>query len=89
MGNSKERIVDQNPNRMLLFTASSPVVPSYDVEVDAHLTSAPQAQATGRRPHQINAPETVLAGDSTGRWCSRGPGPSHLIAVVSLRAPSP
>ena len=62
VGNSKERIVDAAPNRLLLFTASSPVVPSYYVEVDAHLTSAPRPSPGV--VHVINAPETVLAGDS-------------------------
>ena len=61
VGNSKERIVDPAPNKLLLFTASSPVVPSYYVEVDAHLNTAPRPSAGVA--HQINAPELVLAGD--------------------------
>jgi len=61
IGNSKERIVDRAPNQLLLFTASSPVIPSYYVEVDAHLTSAPRPGPAVAR--QINAPELVLAGD--------------------------
>jgi len=61
VGNSKERIVDPAPNKLLLFTASSPVIPSYYVEVDAHLTTAPRPSAGVA--HQINAPELVLAGD--------------------------
>jgi sortase A len=61
VGNSKERIVDSAPNRLLLFTASSPVVPSYYVEVDAHLTTAPRPSPGV--VHEINAPETLLAGD--------------------------
>jgi sortase A len=61
VGNSKERIVDHAPNQLLLFTASSPVVPSYYVEVDAHLTTAPRPSPGVA--HEINAPETLLAGD--------------------------
>jgi sortase A len=61
VGNSKERIVDSAPNRLLLFTASSPVIPSYYVEVDAHLTTAPRPSPGV--VHEINAPEQVLAGD--------------------------
>jgi sortase A len=61
VGNSKERIVDPAPNKLLLFTASSPVIPSYYVEVDAHLNTAPRPSAGVA--HQINAPELVLAGD--------------------------
>jgi sortase A len=62
VGNSKERIVDSAPNRLLLFTASSPVVPSYYVEVDAHLTTAPRPSPGV--VHQINGSELVLAGDT-------------------------
>jgi sortase A len=62
VGNSKVRIVDQAPNQLLLFTASSPVVPSYYVEVDAHLVSAPKPSPGV--VHEINAPEVVLAGDA-------------------------
>ena len=62
VANSKVHIVDQNPNRLLLFTASSPVVPSYYVVIDAHLTSAPKPSPGV--VHQINGPELVLAGDS-------------------------
>jgi sortase A len=61
VANSKVRIVDQNPNRLLLFTASSPVVPSYYVEIDAHLTTAPKPSPGV--VHEINAQELVLAGD--------------------------
>jgi sortase A len=62
VGNSKERIVDHAPNQLLLFTASSPVVPSYYVEVDAHLTTAPRPSPGV--VSQIDAPETLLAGDN-------------------------
>jgi sortase A len=61
VGNSKERIVDPAPNKLLLFTASSPVVPSYYVEVDAHLNTAPRPSLGVA--HEINGPELVLAGD--------------------------
>jgi sortase A len=61
VGNSKERIVDHAPNQLLLFTASSPVVPSYYIEVDAHLTTAPRPSPGV--VSEINAPETLLAGD--------------------------
>jgi sortase A len=62
VGNSKERIVDTTPNRLLLFTASSPVIPSYYVEVDAHLATAPRPSPGV--VSQITYPETVLAGDT-------------------------
>ena len=62
VGDSSERIVDAAPNRLLLFTASSPVVPSYYVEVDAHLTSPPKP-SPGVSP-QIDATELPLHGDS-------------------------
>jgi len=61
VGNSKVRIVDPAPNKLLLFTASSAVVPSYYVEVDAHLNTAPRPSLGVAR--QIDAPELVLAGD--------------------------
>jgi sortase A len=63
VGNSKVRIVDPAPNQLLLFTASSPVVPSYYVEVDAHLASVPRPSLGVA--HEINAPELVLAGDDS------------------------
>jgi sortase A len=62
VGNSKVTIVDRAPNQLLLFTASSPVVPSYYVEVDAHLTSA--AHPSPGVAREINSPELVLAGDN-------------------------
>ena len=62
VGNSKERILDPAPNKLLLFTASSPVIPSYYVEVDAHLNTAPRPSAGVA--HEINAQELVLAGDN-------------------------
>jgi sortase A len=62
VGNSKVRISDPAPNQLLLFTASSPVVPSYYVEVDAHLNTAPRPSPGVA--HEINASEVVLAGDN-------------------------
>jgi sortase A len=62
VGDSSERIVDAAPNKLLLFTASSPVVPSYFVEVDAHLAGAPKP-SPGVSP-QIDASELPLHGDS-------------------------
>ena len=55
------RIVDPAPNRLLLVTAASPVVPSYYIEIDARLISVtrpgpPVAEV-------LNAPELALAGD--------------------------
>jgi sortase A len=61
VGDSSERIVDPAPNRLLLFTASSPVVPSYYVEVDARLTTAPKPGPAV--VSVINAPELVMASD--------------------------
>ncbi len=61
VGNSKVRIVDPARNQLLLFTASSPVIPSYYVEVDAHLATTPHPSPGV--VHEINAPELILAGD--------------------------
>lgn len=61
VGNSKVRIEDPAPNKLLLFTASSPVVPSYYVEVDARLTTAPRPSPGV--VHVINGPELVMASD--------------------------
>jgi sortase A len=61
VGNSKVRIQDPDPNRLLLFTASSPVVPSYYIEVDARLTTAPRSSPGV--VHVINGPELVMASD--------------------------
>ncbi len=62
LGGSQEvRIVDPEPNRLLLVTASSPVVPSYYVEVDARLVSVTRPGPPVVRV--LNAPELALAGD--------------------------
>ncbi len=55
------RIQDPAPNRLLLVTAASPVVPSYYVEVDARLVSVTRPGPPVVRV--INAPELALAGD--------------------------
>ena len=62
VGDSQVRIQDPAPNKLLLFTASSPVFPSYYVEVDAHLTTAPRPSPGV--VHVINGPELVMATDS-------------------------
>jgi len=55
------RIVDPAPNRLLLVTAASPVVPSYYIEVDARLISVTRPGPPVVRV--LNAPELALAGD--------------------------
>jgi sortase A len=55
------RIDDPEPNRLLLVTASSPVVPSYYIEIDARLVSVTRPGPTAVRV--LNAPELALAGD--------------------------
>jgi sortase A len=62
LGGSQEvRIKDPSPNRLLLVTADSPVVPSYYVEVDARLVSVTRPGPPVARV--LNAPELALAGD--------------------------
>jgi sortase A len=61
IGNSKVRVVDSDPNRLELFTASSPLIPSYYIEVDAHLTSAPKPSPGVVA--EINAPEVAMGSD--------------------------
>ncbi len=61
VGSSKVRIEDPAPNRLLLFTASSPVIPAYYTEVDARLTTAPRPSPGV--VHVINGPELVMASD--------------------------
>lgn len=62
LGGSQEvRIEDPEPNRLLLITADSPVVPSYYVEVDARLVSVTRPGPAVVRV--LNAPELALAGD--------------------------
>jgi sortase A len=61
IGNSHVRIDDPEPNRLLLVTASSPVVPTYYIEVDARLSSVTRPGPAVTRV--LNAPELALAGD--------------------------
>jgi sortase A len=61
LGSSQVRIDDPEPNRLLLVTASSPVVPSYYIEVDARLVSVTRPGPPVVRV--LNAPELALAGD--------------------------
>jgi sortase A len=56
------RIEDPAPNRLLLITAASPVVPSYYVEVDTRLVSVTRPGPPAVRV--LNAPELALAGDN-------------------------
>jgi len=55
------RIEDPAPNRLVLVTAASPVVPSYYVEVDTRLVSVTRPGPVVVRV--LNAPELALAGD--------------------------
>ena len=47
LGSSSRLVRDPNPNRLVLLTAQSPVVPAYYTYVDAVLISAPQAAPGG------------------------------------------
>ncbi|MGN6794451.1 MAG: class E sortase [Streptosporangiaceae bacterium] len=62
-GDSGHLVKDPAPNRLLLLTACSAVVPSTYCYLDAELTSEPQ-QDPGGRP-LITAAETPLSGDSS------------------------
>ena len=53
--------MDPAPNRLLLVTAASPVVPSYYIEIDARLISVTRPGPPVVRV--LNAPELALAGD--------------------------
>lgn len=61
-GDSSHLVEDPAPNRLLLFTACSAVVPTSYCYLDAELTTAPQ-QDPGGRP-AITSAETPLSGDS-------------------------
>ena len=61
-GDSRHLVEDPAPNRLLLFTACSSVIPTSYCYLDAELTSAPQ-QDPGGRP-AITTAETPLSGDS-------------------------
>jgi len=61
-GDSRHYIEDAVPNRLLLFTACSPVVPTSYCYYDADMTSSPN-QDPGGRPAPTT-PETPLNGDT-------------------------
>jgi LPXTG-site transpeptidase (sortase) family protein len=61
-GDSRHLVVDPAPERLLLLTACSPVIPTSYCYLDAELTSAPQ-QDPGGRP-TITTAETPLNGDT-------------------------
>ena len=61
-GSSDRLVEDPAPNRLLLFTTCSALVPSSYCYLDAELTSAPQTDPGGRP--QITSAETPLSGDS-------------------------
>jgi len=61
-GDSRHLIEDPAPNRLLLFTACSAVIPTSYCYLDAELTTTPQ-QDPGGRP-TITSAETPLSGDS-------------------------
>jgi sortase A len=79
IGNSKYVINDPVPNRLVLLTASSPVIPAYYIEVDARLTST--AQNGPPVPQVISAPELPLSGDSGALGLVMGW--ALLLALVS------
>jgi LPXTG-site transpeptidase (sortase) family protein len=61
LATSRQLIKDPAPDRLLLLTATSPVVPGQYLTVDAHLITLPHA-GPGVAP-VINSPELPLAGD--------------------------
>jgi len=61
-GDSRHYIEDPAPNRLLLFTSCSPVVPTSYCYYDADMTSSPQ-QDPGGRPAPTE-PEAPLNGDT-------------------------
>lgn len=64
LGDSRHRIVDPAPNRLILLTASSAYVPAYYTEVDARLISSARA---GVPPAPvITSAELPLASDAGG-----------------------
>ena len=79
VGNSAYVINDPAPNRLVLLTASSPVVPTYYIDVDARLTST--AQNGPPVPQVISAPELPLSGDSGALGLIMGW--ALLLALVS------
>jgi sortase A len=62
-GDSRHLVKDPAANRLLLFTACSPLIPTSYCYLDADLTSTPQ-QDPGGRP-AITTAETPLSGDTS------------------------
>jgi sortase (surface protein transpeptidase) len=88
LGGSSRLVRDPNPNRLILLTAQSPVVPAYYTYADAVLISAPQAVPGGLPA--IYTDETALSGDggalvSTLLWALALAGVSALATVSALR----
>ena len=61
-GDSGHLVEDPAPNRLLLFTTCSALIPTSYCYLDAELTSAPQTDPGGRP--EITSAETPLSGDS-------------------------
>ena len=61
-GDSRRLVEDPAPNRLLLFTSCSAVIPTSYCYLDADLTSGPQPEPGGRPA--ITSAETPLSGDS-------------------------
>ena len=62
MGDSRHLVQDPAPNRLILFTSCSAVIPASFCYLDADLKSAPQPDPGGRPA--ITSAETPLSGDS-------------------------
>jgi sortase A len=62
VANSTHLIKDPVANRLVLVTASSPVIPAYFIEADARLIS--RVHPAQGLAHQIYAPELPLAADN-------------------------
>lgn len=62
VANSTHLIKDPVANRLILVTASSPVIPAYFIEADARLVS--RVQPSQGVAHQVFAPELPLAADN-------------------------
>jgi sortase A len=78
----RQTVADPAPNRLLLLTASSPIVPAHYIEVDARLVSAPHAGPGGAR--SITSAELPLATD--GGALTLIMGWVLLLALVSAAA---
>jgi sortase A len=61
VADSRQIIKDTVPDRLVLLTASSPVIPSYYIEVDARLASPPRPSAGVVRT--VYPSELPMAGD--------------------------